>query len=219
MSLTTSFSLLIFSRYPTPGEAKTRLIPALGTEGAAQLHQQMTEAAIATAQATDLFNPKNGRNITVHFTGAELKKFQTWLGPELQYLAQPLGGDLGQRMASAFNTAFTLGRKHVIGIGTDVPELTSEILDQADQELDHHDIVLGPAADGGYYLLGMSSFTSELFANIDWGTEHVYTQTVAICTQLGLKISALQTLNDVDRPEDLIQLRDDPRFVTFFSNY
>lgn len=216
--MTSSFRLLIFSRYPTPGEAKTRLIPALGTEGAAQLHRQMTEAVIATAQATDLFNKKNGGNITVHFTGAELKKFQTWLGLELQYFAQP-SGDLGQRMKSAFSRAFTSGSKHVIGIGTDVPGLSSEILNQADQGLEHHDIVLGPAADGGYYLIGMSAFTPELFVNIDWGTEHVYEQTVAICTRLGLKVSVLQTLNDVDRPEDLVQLREDPRFSIFLSNY
>jgi len=202
---------LIFSRYPIPGKAKTRLIPALGAAGAAQLHRQMTEAVVATAQATDLFNTKTDSGITIHFTGAELKQFRAWLGPDLQYLAQP-PGDLGQRIESAFNTAFTQGSEHVIGIGTDIPALSPVILTQADQGLTQHDIVLGPAADGGYYLIGMSSFHGELFTDIEWGTEHVYEQTLATCTRLGLNILTLPLLHDIDRPEDLIQLRSDPRF-------
>jgi len=214
----TGSRLLIFSRYPIPGKAKTRLIPVLGAVGAAQLNRQMTEATIATAQTAELFKTKSAGKITVHFTGAELTSFQTWLGPKLQYVAQP-SGDLGQRMESAFNDTFTPNGKYTIGIGTDIPGISPELLDQAGEELNRHDVVLGPATDGGYYLIGMSSFHPELFANIDWGTAQVYQQTLAICTRLDLKVATLPMLNDIDRPEDLIQLRDDPRFNTLLPHY
>ena len=149
--------------------------------------------------------------ITVHYTGAEEKDFCRWLGSDLNYQEQP-AGDLGQRMCAAFESAFKCGIEHVIGIGTDVPPLTTAILRQADKNLDDHDLVLGPAADGGYYLIGMNSFHPELFTDIEWGTERVYGQTLAICTRLDLKVAELPVLHDIDRPEDLAVLRNDPRF-------
>jgi len=211
MHLTSNSRLLIFSRYPVAGEAKTRLIPALGSEGAAQLHRRMTEYAVNIARSTHTSNPENDYAITVHYTGAQLKDFRAWLGSEIQYKAQP-SGDIGQRMEDAFKAAFNNGADHAIGIGTDVPGLSSVVLHQAFENLSNHDVVLGPAADGGYYLIGMNSFHPELFVGIDWGTEQVYEQTLKICTRFGLRAAELLMLNDVDRPEDLRTLRDDPRF-------
>ena len=203
--------LLIFSRYPVSGEAKTRLIPSLGAVGAAQLHRLMTEYVVGIARATYAASYKNSDGVTVHFTGAQLKDFRNWLGSDIQYKAQS-SGHLGQRMQNAFHSAFVDGGKNAIGIGTDVPNLSSVILHQAHESLSNHDIVLGPAADGGYYLIGMNSFHPELFVGIDWGTEHVYAQTMEICTRLGLRVAELPMLSDVDRPEDLNTLRKDPRF-------
>ena len=204
-------NLLIFSKYPLAGKAKTRLIPALGAEIAAQLHRQLAEAAISTARSWKQISAEKMNRITVHYTGAVEKDFCNWLGSDLNYQEQP-AGDLGQRMGTAFESAFKCGIEHVIGIGTDVPTLTAAILRQTDKNLEDHDIVLGPAADGGYYLIGMNSFHPELFTGIDWGSERVYRQTLEICTCLGLQIAELPILNDIDRPEDLNTLRNDPRF-------
>lgn len=211
MDLHSNSELLIFSRYPVPGKAKTRLIPALGSKGAAQMHRRMTEYVVSMARSTYIPNSKIGFRVTVHYTGSQLKDFRAWLGSDLQYKTQP-SGDLGQRMQDAFKATFTAGINNIIGIGTDVPELSSAILLQAHQNLEDHDIVLGPAADGGYYLIGMNSFHPELFTGIDWGTERVYRQTLEICTCLGLRIAELPILNDIDRPEDLDTLRNDSRF-------
>ena len=211
MNLISNSRLLIFSRYPVPGKAKTRLIPALGTQGAAQLHQRMTEYAVKVARSIHGSNSEDDHGITVYCTGARLRDFRAWLGPDLQYKTQA-SGDLGQRMEEAFKATFVAGSNHAIGIGTDVPEISSILLRQAYQNLDNHDIVLGPAADGGYYLIGMNTLHPELFVGVDWGTEHVYEQTRKICTHLDLRVAELPMLNDVDRPEDLNTLRNDPRF-------
>jgi len=204
-------NLLIFSKYPLAGIAKTRLIPALGAEVAAQLHRRLAESAISIARSWHEKTSGKTTRITVHYTGAKKKDFRSWLGLDLDYQEQP-AGDLGQRMCTAFESAFKRGIEHVIGIGTDVPTLTAAILQQADRNLEDHDIVLGPAVDGGYYLIGMNSLYPELFAGVDWGTEHVYAQTIEVCTRLGLRVAKLPMLNDVDRPEDLNTLRKDPRF-------
>ena len=211
MDKTPDANLLIFSKYPLAGKAKTRLIPALGAEIAAQLHRQLAEAAISTARSWKQISLEKVNRITVHYTGAGEKDFCSWLGSDLDYQEQPTG-DLGQRMGAAFESAFKCGIEHVIGIGTDVPTLTATIIQQADKNLEDHDLVLGPAADGGYYLIGMNSFHPELFADIEWETERVYGQTLEICTRLGLKIAELPVLHDIDRPEDLGVLRNDPRF-------
>jgi len=211
MNNTPDSNLLIFSKYPVARQVKTRLIPALGAKVAAQLHRQLAETAISTARSWQQISSEKVNRITVHYTGAGEKDFRSWLGSDLDYQEQP-AGDLGQRMGTAFENSFECGIMHIIGIGTDVPTLTAALLRQADINLKNHDVVLGPAADGGYYLIGMNSFHPELFVGIDWGTECVYAQTLAICTRLGLKIAELPILNDIDRPEDLDTLKNDPRF-------
>ncbi|NOQ41715.1 MAG: DUF2064 domain-containing protein [Desulfuromusa sp.] len=211
MNKTPDSKLLIFSKYPLAGKAKTRLIPALGAEVAAQLHRRLAESAIEMARSWKQISQKKVNRITVHFTGAGEKDFCSWLGSDLDYLEQP-AGNLGQRMCAAFESAFAGGIEHVIGVGTDVPTLTAAILQQADKNLEDYDLVLGPAADGGYYLIGMNSLHPELFANIDWGTEHVYRQTQEIAVNLGLSVATLPILSDIDRPDDLNTLRNDPRF-------
>ena len=211
MNKTPDTNLLIFSKYPIGGKAKTRLIPALGAEVAAQLHRRLAEEAISIARSWQGKPLGKTTRITVHYTGAEEKDFCSWLGSDLDYQEQP-SGDLGQRMCTAFESTFECGIKHVIGIGTDVPTITAAILQQAVESLEDHDIVLGPAADGGYYLIGMNSFYPEMFTGIDWGTERVYEQTQEIGTRLGLQIAELPILNDIDRPEDLDTLKNDPRF-------
>ena len=217
MNKTPDTTLLIFSKYPLAGKAKTRLIPALGADVAAQLHRRMTEATIDTVQSWQQKVEEKNIQITVHYTGAVEKDFHSWLGSSFDYQKQP-AGDLGQRMCSAFETAFNREANHAIGIGTDVPALTPALLQQAENLLSDHDLVLGPAADGGYYLIGLKTSQPELFANIDWGTEHVLQQTREIATRLGLQVATLPLLSDIDRPEDLHSIKKNPRFSDIISS-
>ncbi|MCP4118711.1 MAG: DUF2064 domain-containing protein [Desulfobacteraceae bacterium] len=208
--------IIIFGRYPVPGEAKTRLIPALGPEGAARLHRRMTEHVVAMARSAVRKTGQRNTGITFCFTGAPLKAFQTWLGHDLAYLAQP-SGDLGFRMLWAFKMAFLGGAGAAVVIGCDLPDLTADIIEQALERLEKSNIVLGPAADGGYYLIGMKSLHPGVLAGIDWGTGYVYQQTRHRIKALDLDFAELPTLRDVDLPEDLTRLRADPCFAPLFD--
>lgn len=191
--------LIIFTRYPEPGKTKTRLIPALGTVGAANLQRQMTEHTILQVKELQKKIPISWE---VRFAGGNLQLMQDWLGNDLIYQYQTQG-DLGERMARSLFDAFQKSAAQVIIIGTDCPGVNSQILATAFEKLQAFDLVLGPALDGGYYLIGLRRFVAELFANIDWGTNQVLQQTVDIAQQLNLSQFQLPPLGDVDYPEDL----------------
>lgn len=196
--------LIIFTRYPEPGKTKTRLIPVLGAEGAAKLQRQMTEQKLAEAKQLHAINPIS---LEIHFTGGNQQLMQNWLG-NLTYKQQS-EGDIGCRMAAAFQTAFEAGMSRVVLIGIDCPDLKVELMLDAFQALNKHDLVLGPAKDGGYYLIGLNYLISELFISISWSTEKVLEQTQNISQKLELAIAYLPILSDIDRPEDLAVLDSD----------
>ena len=193
-------TLIIFSRYPEPGLTKTRLIPALGASGAANLQREMTEHTLNTARLLKL-----SRNITieVHFAGGNQQLMEEWLGKDVLCIPQ-VAGDLGYKMRSAFDRAFSLGSTRVVTIGIDCPDIDCVILNDAFDSLQTRDLVLGSAEDGGYYLIGLTRSTPQLFQNIAWGTERVLSQTQSIAAKLHLSIDYLPTLADVDYPEDLV---------------
>lgn len=190
--------LIIFTRYPEPGKTKTRLIPVLGKEGAAKLHRQLTEGAIW--QAKQLLSHQV--YIEVNFTGGTKKLMAEWLGSEIFYENQ-VTGNLGIKMAAAFEMSFNAGVEKVVLIGTDCPGLNADLMAKAFEELDGHDLVFGPALDGGYYLIALRRFVPEIFMGINWGTAEVLAQSVAIAQNLNLAIAYLPPLADIDRPEDL----------------
>ena len=194
-----SETLIIFSRYPEPGKTKTRMIPALGATGAAELQRQMTEHTLNNAQ--QLLSSRDF-TIEVHFTGGSQQLMTAWLGQNLHYISQ-VSGDLGQKMRSAFARAFNMGNQRVLIIGIDCPGINQVILNEAFNSLQNHDLVLGVAEDGGYYLIGLNRPIPQLFHNITWGTDQVLSQTKNIAQQIKLDIHYLTTLSDVDRPEDL----------------
>ncbi|MEC4852105.1 MAG: TIGR04282 family arsenosugar biosynthesis glycosyltransferase, partial [Jaaginema sp. PMC 1079.18] len=134
--------LIIFTRYPEPGKTKTRLIPALGATGAAQLQQRLTELTLATAS-----HLPRSIAVEVHFAGGDTQKMQDWLGQNL-ILRSQFSGDLGQRMAAAFREAIELGKQRVVMIGIDCPELTTDLIQKAFLQLQNNDLVLGKAVDG-----------------------------------------------------------------------
>lgn len=191
--------LMMLTRYPLPGRAKTRLIPHLGAEAAAQVQRQMAEHLLRQGLA---LKQQLSLTFEVHFTGGSLAQMRHWLGPEVVYQAQG-PGDLGQRLIWTFEQGFATGGERLLAIGSDCPAITPAHLRTALEQLQQHDLVLGPALDGGYYLIGLRKPVPGLFEGIDWGTERVLEQTLAIASRLQLSTALLEPLPDIDRPEDL----------------
>lgn len=183
-----SARVALFTRFPEAGKAKTRLIPAIGAERAALLHRTLSERTLAAVQ-------ESGLPWDIRATGASIEDFQAWLGTRL-IVDQGTGG-LGDRLARAgppYPTIF---------IGSDAPDLTSEHLRTAAEALRHANAVIGPAEDGGYWLLGLKRAVDRVFDGVDWGTERVFSQTMARLAAGGLDPVILPELADCDRPEDL----------------
>lgn len=191
-------SLAIFAKAPTAGQVKTRLAPAIGLEAAARLHARMVEHTLAIAQQA----------------GFETVTLWTWpqaTDPQVieqcrRYgvsIAVQQGHDLGERMAYACESASSQ-----IIIGADCPGITAQHLRQAATDLNAEaQIVLTPALDGGYVLIGLRQPRPDVFQNITWGSAKVLSQTRAKIQKLGLQAVEYEPLWDVDRPEDLVKLR------------
>lgn len=191
--------IIVFTRYPKPGQVKTRLIPELGPERATILHQSMTQHVVACAREAALTTQAS---LQVHFQGGSREKMMEWLGTGITYHPQR-GRDLGERMREAFRRTLREGAHRVVLVGSDLPGLTREILDQAFQALESCQVVLGPTLDGGYYLIGLKEDSPELFFGIPWGSKDVMKSTLERIAKLGLKVKLLEMLEDVDRPQDL----------------
>lgn len=199
--------VIVFTRYPEPGCVKTRLIPTLGPEGACGLHRRLTEK---TLEQVRILQGRPGLMAEVHFAGGNETAMTEWLGTDWQFVPQA-EGDLGRRMYQALIGAFHRGGKPVFLIGTDCPELTANLLQEALDLLEDKDLVLGPAQDGGYYLIGMQDPQPGLFPpDMPWGTDRVLEETLQAADRQGLRVSLLETLRDIDRPEDLSAFAPDP---------
>lgn len=187
-------------KYPRPGAVKTRLVPALGERRAYALYTALARHAVGEAKQLT-----GGGETSVEASiadGPDDAAAREWLGGGLRI--RPQGdGDLGQRMERAVREALAEGASSVVLIGADCPELTAERLASAFGVLEGTDVVLGPAADGGYYLIGMRRLLPEVFRGIQWGGELVLEQTLDAARAAGIEWRLLDTLSDVDRPEDL----------------
>ena len=190
--------LIIFGRYPVPGNTKTRLIPALGPVGAAGLQRHLTEKTFLTAKE---FATRHKTTIECCFEGGSHQKIRRWLGP-IPILSFQHAGDLGRRIRFAMFDALNNGSKRVVLLGTDIPGVNAEILKNAFAALIKHDIVLGPSTDGGYWLIGLKR-PIDLFQQIDWSTPRVLDQTLAQARHMNLTVHLLEFLSDMDTPEDL----------------
>ncbi len=199
--------LILFTRYPEPGKTKTRLIPKLGPLGAALLQQQMTEKCFAVAQKAAAYRKLD---LEIRYTGGTISLFKNWLKDPQIILNDQGKGELGERLRLAFIDAFRAHKDRVIIIGSDCPGLSLKIINNAFDHLREKELVLGPANDGGYYLIGLSKPCRDLFANISWGTEKVLPTTLERAQKLGLTIHLLESLSDIDRPEDLKHVNNNP---------
>lgn len=194
--------LLIFAKSPILGEVKTRLQPEYTHEQSLALHKKLVKNTLDITKTLS--------DIDIELCCAPNRNSTFFLQCENQYpvtLTNQNGDELGERMAFAFSRALQISEKVVI-IGTDCPEMNAAYLHLALQALDKHDAVIGPAADGGYVLLGLKHFSPELFARFSWGTDTVLTQTRDVLKRLGWSWHELETRHDLDRPEDLHQFTD-----------
>ena len=195
--------IVVMTRFPEPGRTKTRLIPALGADRAAALHRCLI---VRTLEVVCHWAEAHHCDVEVRYAGGDESQFRAQFGLEARYSPQSEGA-LGERMNSAVAVAFSEGAKRVVVIGTDCPGLDASHLTQAFEQLTHRDVAIGPATDGGYYLLGMRRPLPTLFENIVWGTETVLRQTLERAAETGVTVGQLPLLSDVDYAEDLIQCR------------
>lgn len=189
------------ARWPAPARCKRRLAVALGPVGAASVQQRLLKHTLAVVDQACL-QLGLARRLAIAGAGQRAAA-RAGLGP---VVVQGRGG-LGLLMQRQVLRAFRDGYGQVILIGSDLPQLAVADLQQAFAALDRSPLVLGPAADGGYWLLGLSQPTSRLFAGIDWGTDAVLRQTLAVASGLGLAVALLPQRHDLDRPGDLVRWR------------
>ncbi|WP_291323221.1 TIGR04282 family arsenosugar biosynthesis glycosyltransferase [Desulfonatronospira sp.] len=189
--------LALMLKYPCPGRVKTRLGKDIGQANAALLYRCFVQTTLATCRTLSwpilLFCHQDRK----------LEHYRAWLGEGHDYFTQG-PGNIGDKMRSAFEQAFALGFDRVILAGTDMPQMPRETLQQAVQGIEKSKAVLGPALDGGYYLLGLSreNFDPGLFSAVPWSTSRVLEITMNRLKDLGLNPHILPELRDVDTLED-----------------
>jgi rSAM/selenodomain-associated transferase 1 len=189
--------LIIFAKFPEKGTVKTRLGRWVGEETALELYRCFVRDEIALSR-------KAGYAPVVFFHPPEAQDAMIeWLGRELVYEAQE-GDSLGERMHAAFRRVFQ-GRRRAVLIGTDTPDLPPALIKEAFRSLKTGDAVIGPAFDGGYYLIGLSSdnFLPDLFRGLPWGGAFVFELTRRIFEEHGIKLSVLPRWRDIDEYDDL----------------
>lgn len=190
-------ALAVFIKAPEPGQCKTRLCPPLSFEQAAELYRHFCRDVMETAQTVNA-------NLWIAYDPSPLHPTPQWAA-NCPYFFQT-GSNLGERLIHAFNTLFTYSFRPVVIIGSDAPLLTAEILTTAFTTLEREEVVIGPALDGGYYLVGLTNPHPELFRGIPWSTGEVLNATRVILKKKGLRTALLQTESDTDTPEDVRSL-------------
>ncbi len=196
--------ITLMVRVPVAGQVKTRLIPALGAEGACRLYRAMVEDLLEQAAATGL---------PIHLLstgGTEVQLPHSWQ-QAVQGMTVQQGEDLGARMAHAFATAFTTAEQ-VLLVGSDIPDMGAEILLSAAEALRNNEVVLNPAVDGGYCLLGLNrgGTIAPIFQDMPWSTNQVLPLTRQRLADLGLRVHLLPPLRDIDTPADLLAYHQAP---------
>ena len=194
--------LIVFVKYPGRGAVKTRLARRIGRETAVEVYRCFVADTVAMAREAGFrpwvfFHPRAARRAMIE-----------WLGPDLAYEPQK-GRDLGERMCGAFQRAFRECRRAVL-VGSDTPDLPPAVVREAFHGLERHDAVLGPAFDGGYYLIGLTSagLLPALFQGLAWGGALVFERTRQLLEEKGLSFHLLPPWGDIDEYEDLASLLD-----------
>ena len=206
--------LLVFAREPVAGAVKTRLQPAIGEQGCLALYRALLERTMRTVQSQALAPVQLWVD-----QNPDHDLFLSYCNNEDIFLQSE--GDLGRKMAAAVCECFSQpGVDSVILLGTDCPAMTNDHLQLALRELAAgKDVVITPAEDGGYVLLGMRELFPELFRNIGWGGAEVFASTMQRCREHEREVRVLPVLWDIDRPEDLLRLAEiDDQYVQFVES-
>lgn len=191
--------LVAFAKHWHPGEAKTRLGAVIGMEPAAEFQRWCVERVISRLAGVT-------RRSSLWVSPAErIEAFRGLLLPGWELRSQ-VGGDLGERLERAFDESFSQSEGPVIAIGTDTPELTPEQIAEALRLLQEGDLVLGPAHDGGYYLIGLARPCPEIFREMPWSSSALTEVTLRRAAELGLVTKQLPTMHDVDEYGDFVSL-------------
>jgi uncharacterized protein len=193
--------VLLFIKAPVKGRVKSRLAAAIGEEAALEIYKDFVTTVLETLKA--------GRypfRIAVYPREA-LESVRHWLGHDLDYLPQT-GKDLGERMKNALARVFSDGIERAVIIGSDIPDLPDEVIHEAFRSLESKDAVIGPALDGGYYLIGFNArtFLAEAFDGIPWSTRTVFSDTMQVLERSSWAVHQLPLWRDVDTLEDLNDL-------------
>ncbi len=191
-------ALIVFVRFPAPGKVKSRLAEGLGEEQAASFYRACAEKTFRECEKVDGAPEK----YIFYSDAADEQAVREWVGPMFHFAYQK-GENLGERLANALCTVFAAGVKKVVVMASDVPDLDAGILDEALKSLSTYNIVIGPASDVVYYLLGMKKMHEEMFKGIAWSTEEVLGQTLKAAGELGLRVKRLPILRDIDTDADL----------------
>ncbi len=207
MKKTRQSALIIFARYPREGEVKTRLGAEVGMARATEVYKRLAEHAFGVGSEVATAGIRVWLFYEPSATEGEMK---TWVGCPFEYYRQD-GSDLGMRMHNAFRRTFEAGALRTIIVGSDIPELHVELVHEAFERLDRDQVVIGPAEDSGYYLLGMNKGVGDCFTGIAWSTPRVLPETLARFRELKLRYSVLRTLADIDTNADLL------RFAGWFA--
>lgn len=191
-NMSTKNTILIFTRNPELGKCKTRLAKTIGEENALIVYKMLL---VHTANVVQEVNSDKHVYYSVKVRANDL-----WSEDHFQKFQQE-GEDLGIRMKNAFQQAFDMGYEKVVIVGSDLYDLRAEHIEKAFDALDDNDVVIGPALDGGYYLLGMKTIKPEVFQNKEWGTSTVRAATLADLKDE--KVALLEPLNDIDVFDDI----------------
>tara|TARA_B100000678_G_scaffold78776_1_gene65226 strand:+ start:1172 stop:1792 length:621 start_codon:yes stop_codon:yes gene_type:complete len=202
-TITSKNLLLIFTRNPEFGKVKTRLARDIGHQAALDIYKFLL------AHTAKICTPLDTEKAVYY--SEEIPNNDLWNATVFQKKKQ-IGEDLGERMQNAFAEGFNLGYSKIIIIGSDLYDIETKDLEQAFKVLNNHEIVIGPAEDGGYYLLGMKQLYPKLFKNKNWGTATVLQDTINELKKSNYKL--LEKRNDVDLYSDI---KDHPAFIPFFK--
>ncbi|HCI72813.1 MAG TPA: glycosyltransferase [Balneola sp.] len=185
--------IIVFVKNAISGKVKTRLAKTIGKDEALRVYLRLL--AITKEEVSKVRAEKEV------WYAWEVSENDIWDENYFKKKVQ-IEGDLGEKMKDAFKKSFDSGGEKIVLIGSDCPTLTNEVLEQAFNELNTSDVVFGPSEDGGYYLIGMSSYNPEVLEGIDWSTEKVMEQTEAKAKLNGIKLTKLKYLNDIDTEQD-----------------
>ena len=196
-----SFRVLVFGREPVPGQVKTRLAGDLGDEAAAQVYEVLLANTLEVAVAS-------GADVELWLAEAPSSEFNAV--PAVPTVVQT-GSNLGDRMADAFARSFAQGLERVVLIGSDCPQIATRHIRQANRALQDHAVVVGPAVDGGYWLVAQRSPGTDIFRNVPWSHEDTLAAARSRLQDLGVGWWELEELNDLDTRDDLRDILADPR--------